>query len=82
MIIRRRKWPSNMEHHIAGYLRDIGESVEIFYEPRNEGDEWYVGLASTHGEPIPLHGHFGSLLEGLRWINKHKEVASPGKDTP
>lgn len=46
----------------------IGESVEIFYEPRNKGEEWYVGLADPHGQELPLHGHFSSLLEGLDWL--------------
>ena len=55
---------------IAGLLREIGESVEVYYEPRNEGMEWYVGFASAHGQPLPVHGHFADLVEGLLWLSR------------
>jgi len=48
----------------SSLLIQIGEPVSIFYEPRNEGNEWVVSLARV---PM-LHEHFGSLEEGLRWL--------------
>ncbi|HEY1281136.1 MAG TPA: hypothetical protein VGF22_15775 [Acidimicrobiales bacterium] len=56
---------------IAHLLQEIGESVEIFYEPRNEGMEWYVGLADPHGFPLPVHEHFADLIEGLLWLSRN-----------
>jgi hypothetical protein len=55
------------EAKIARYLAEIGESVEIYWEPRNQGNEWYVGLADAHGRELPLHEHFASLEDGLHW---------------
>lgn len=56
------------ERLIRGYLEDLQESVEIYYEPKNSGQEWYVGLANTHGEDLALHDHFPRLLDGLSWL--------------
>lgn len=53
-----------LDIELASYLEQIGESVEIYYERRNEGDEWYVGLADPHGSELPLHEHFSNLPEG------------------
>lgn len=36
------------QRQIGALLQQIGESVEIYYEPRNKGAEWYVGLADSH----------------------------------
>jgi hypothetical protein len=57
-----------VEDDLARRLIEIGESVSIFYEPRNEGEEWTVGLER---EPM-MHGHFRSLIEGLDWLVKCK----------
>lgn len=55
---------------IADLLVEIGESVEVYYEPRNEGMEWYVGFADPHGFDLPVHDHFGDLIEGLTWLSR------------
>lgn len=52
----------------AAIIANIGESVEIFYESKNVGEEWYVGLADPHGADLPVHGHFPSLIDGLKWL--------------
>lgn len=56
-----------MADALLGYSRAmnrIGEPVTIHFEPRNEGQEWTVSLAS---DPM-LHEHFPSLGEGLNWL--------------
>lgn len=63
---------SEYAERIASLLMLIGESVEIFYEPRNEGAQWYVGLADPHGKALPLHEHFADLAEGLTWLHVQK----------
>lgn len=52
----------------AEIIDAIGESVEIFYETKNVGEEWYVGYADHHGQELPTHGHFRSLIDGLKWL--------------
>jgi hypothetical protein len=59
------------EARIAAILQELGESVEIYYEPRNEGQEWYVGFADPHGSELPVHEHFESLLGGLLWLSRN-----------
>jgi hypothetical protein len=53
---------------ISVLIEEIGESVSVFYEPLNEGQEWTVGLAR-----LPMvHEHWGELLDGLRWLADNK----------
>ena len=75
-----RLTPKGHEILIRGYLKELGESVEIYWEPRNKGDEWYVGLASpSPGEELPLHGHFSHLLDGLSWLVDAKRTMKKKK---
>lgn len=61
---------------IAALLQEIGESVEIFYEPQNEGQEWYIGFVNARGRPLPVHEHFHDLIEGLLWLSRNgKQLA-------
>ena len=69
--------PDAMLDSIARLLQEIGEGVTIFYEPRNEGMEWYVGQADSHDQPLPLHEHFSDPIEGLIWLGKHKPKGTP-----
>ena len=62
---------------IAMMIEEIGESLEIYYEPRNDGMEWHVGLADDRGEEMTLHEHFASLPEGIAWIRDHRHLAGP-----
>lgn len=64
---------------IARLLQEIGESVEIYYEPRNEGMEWYVGFADGHGYPLPVHEHFADLVEGLLWLSRNGKQLVAGR---
>jgi hypothetical protein len=68
---------TDQQHRIAELLQEIGESVEIYYEPRNEGDEWYVGFADPHGEALPVHEHFADLVEGLLWLSLNGKFLLP-----
>jgi hypothetical protein len=61
-------------HEWQDLIKEIGEPVEIFFEPRNEGHEWYVGLATTEGVDTPLHEHFPDLVEGLVWLRDTKRA--------
>ena len=63
--------PDAMLDSIARLLVEIGESVEIFYEPRNEGMEWYIGFASNEGLEVPVHEHFADPIEGLIWLSRN-----------
>lgn len=57
---------------VAEILHELGESVEIYHQPRNEGGEWYVGLADPRSGELPLHEHFPTLIEGLQWLAQMK----------
>jgi hypothetical protein len=66
---------------IAQLLQEIGEGVTIYYEAREDEHPWYVGFADYHGRELPIHEHFGSLIEGLLWLSRNgvylRDRASP-----
>lgn len=58
---------------IAELLQKIGEPIEVYYEPRNTGQEWYVGLARALEGNLPIHDHFAALDEGLEWLAENTQ---------